>query len=81
MYPFYCKKGAVVRKTLQASKIYIPTLWPDVFDICSFDSLEYDYAISILPLPVDQEIYHRGFGIYDKALSGKAWRKTNVRKA
>ncbi len=54
MYPFYCEKGAVVRKTLQASKIYIPTLWPDVFDICSFNSLEYDYAINILPLPVDQ---------------------------
>lgn len=54
MYPFYCETGAVVRKALQAQKIYIPTLWPDVFDVCKPGMLEYDYAMNILPLPVDQ---------------------------
>ncbi|KUK49739.1 MAG: hypothetical protein XD75_0265 [Parcubacteria bacterium 33_209] len=60
MYPFYCETGAVVRKALQAQKIYIPTLWPDVFDICDPVTLEYDYAMNILPLPVDQR-----YGIED----------------
>ena len=54
MYPFYYENGALVRKALQAQKIYIPTLWPDVFDICNPGSLEYDYAMNILPLTVDQ---------------------------
>ena len=36
------------------NKIYIPTLWPDVLDNCPKDSIEYQYAANILPLPVDQ---------------------------
>lgn len=54
MYPFYAKNGYEIRKTLQAKKIFIPTLWPDVFDHCCESDLEYDYAKNILPLPVDQ---------------------------
>ena len=54
MYPLYIENGAEIRKKLQAEKIYIPTLWPDVFDICTEDELEYDMAKNILPLPVDQ---------------------------
>lgn len=54
MYPLYIKDGARIRKQLQAKKIYIPTLWPDVFDICKNTELEYDMAMNILPLPVDQ---------------------------
>ncbi len=54
MYPLYVTNGAELRKKLQQQKIYIPTLWPDVFDLCSQDMLEYDYAANILPLPVDQ---------------------------
>ncbi|NBK98606.1 MAG: hypothetical protein EOM50_11395 [Erysipelotrichia bacterium] len=54
MYPLYCEDGAEIRKVLRNHNIYIPTLWPDVFNICSPDSLEYDYAMNILPLPVDQ---------------------------
>lgn len=54
MYPLYIENGAEIRKTLQAEKIYIPTLWPDVFDICKEDEIEYDMAKNILPLPVDQ---------------------------
>lgn len=54
MYPLYIENGAEIRKNLQAEKIYIPTLWPDVFDVCTEDELEYDMAKNILPLPVDQ---------------------------
>lgn len=54
MYPFYIKNGEKIRKQLQQKKIYIPTLWPDVFDICKDTDLEYDMAANILPIPVDQ---------------------------
>lgn len=54
MYPFYAENGGRVRKTLQTKKIYIPTLWPDVLEQCGEESLEYQYAENILPLPVDQ---------------------------
>lgn len=54
MYPFYCDAGEIVRKKLQEKKIYIPTLWPDVFNVCAPGTLEFDFAMNILPLPVDQ---------------------------
>lgn len=54
MYPLYCKNGKNIRKKLQEKKIYIPTLWPDVFEYCDISELEYDMADNILPLPVDQ---------------------------
>ena len=54
MYPLYIPDGGRIRKALQKEKIYIPTLWPDVFDICLPDAPEYDMAMNILPLPVDQ---------------------------
>ena len=54
MYPLYIKTGKKVRELLRDKKIYIPVLWPDVFKICSKNTLEYDMAENILPLPVDQ---------------------------
>lgn len=54
MYPLLIKDGRRICKELIARRIYIPTLWPDVFDICGKDTLEYRYAADILPLPVDQ---------------------------
>lgn len=54
MYPLYIKSGEYIRKKLQERKIYIPILWPAVFDKCGEEELEYDLAKNILPLPVDQ---------------------------
>lgn len=54
MYPFYLENGTEVRKLLQKEKIYIPILWPAVFDLCDKNELEYDMAMNILPLPIDQ---------------------------
>ena len=54
MYPFFIKNGSEIRKRLQKDKIYIPILWPHVFNICTEDKLEYQMANNILPLPVDQ---------------------------
>lgn len=53
-YPLYLQNGVNIRKKLQRKKIYIPTLWPSVLEQCDEGFLEYDYALNILPLPVDQ---------------------------
>lgn len=54
MYPFYIENGGKIRKKLQEKKIYIPTLWPAVFNRCQETDLEYDMAQNTLPLPIDQ---------------------------
>ncbi len=59
-YPLYVKNGAEIRKQLQKENIYIPTLWPDVFEVAKEDSFEYRLAQNILPIPVDQR-----YGIED----------------
>ena len=60
MYPLYNENGAKIRKKLQAEKLFIPTLWPAVFERCDEGTLEYDMAKNILPIPVDQR-----YGIQD----------------
>ena len=54
MYPLMLENGAAVRKKLQQKKIYIPTLWPDVFRWCAPEDAEYRMSENVLPLPVDQ---------------------------
>ena len=54
MYPLYLVNGVDIRRKLQEHKIFIPTLWPAVFEICNEDELEYDMAKNILPIPIDQ---------------------------
>lgn len=53
-YPYYVENGIEIRKRLAEKKIYIPTLWPNVLKENHEDSIEYDYAANILPLPCDQ---------------------------
>ena len=53
-YPLLIENGEEVRKMLQQENIYIPTLWPDVFELCKETDLEYNFAKNILPVPVDQ---------------------------
>jgi hypothetical protein len=54
MYPLYLENGDEVRKQLQEKKIFIPTLWPAVFNLCKETDIEYDLAKNILPIPIDQ---------------------------
>lgn len=54
MYPLYIENGYEIKQKLQKKGIYIPTLWSDVFDVCSEADVEYDMAKNILPLPCDQ---------------------------
>ena len=74
MYPLYINNGAEIRKELQKEKIFIPTLWPSVFEVCDENELEYDMANNILPLPIDQRytrfdldyIYYNLMGVYEE---------------
>lgn len=54
MYPLMIENGKEIRRKLQEQKLYIPTLWPSVFEIAEDDSQEYQMAENILPLPIDQ---------------------------
>ena len=51
-YPFYCENGIEVKKYLASRKIFVATLWPNVFSMNV--TLEKDFAENILPLPCDQ---------------------------
>ena len=53
LYPFMVDNPEL-RSILIRNKIYIPTYWPNVFEWCSPDSLEYRLAKNVLYLPVDQ---------------------------
>lgn len=53
-YPLLIENGDELRQKLQKEKIYIPTLWPAVFEVCKENELEYQMSKNILPLPVDQ---------------------------
>lgn len=53
-YPYYHPNGISLRKKLAAKKIFVPTNWSNVIRDMSQDSLEYDWAANILPLPCDQ---------------------------
>lgn len=54
MYPFMIENGKRIRAKLLELKIYIPTLWPAVFNITNTGDIEYKMAENILPLPIDQ---------------------------
>ncbi len=54
MYPLMIANGSLVRKKLQERKIFIPTLWPSVFEVAKLGELEYEMAENILALPIDQ---------------------------
>ena len=54
MYPLYIENGSEIKNELIKRKIFIPTLWPDVFDKTDKCAMEYDMAKNILPIPIDQ---------------------------
>ena len=54
MYPLLLDNGETIRRELNKLKIYVPTLWPDVFAYCRTDSYEYQLAKNLVPLVCDQ---------------------------
>ena len=53
-YPYYHKNGCKLRKWLAGRKIFVPTNWRNILDNFEKDSMEYDWAANVLPLPCDQ---------------------------
>ena len=67
-YPLYLENGSEIRKKLQEKNVYIPTLWPNVFDLCKENMLEYQYAKNILPIPCDQR-----YGMEEMGFKSREW--------
>lgn len=54
MYPLYVENGSTLKKKLIQEKIFVPTLWGDVFEVTSKESMANQFAENIVPLPCDQ---------------------------
>lgn len=75
-YPLYCRDASLLRPSLAAKGVYVPTLWPNVVNGTSAGSVARSYAADILPLPLDQrydedDMRHMA-GIVMDALSNQA---------
>lgn len=53
-YPLFINNAQKVREKLIKNKVYIPLLWPNVLNSSADISLEYNFAMNILPIPCDQ---------------------------
>lgn len=53
VYPFWQEDGTLKSRLLQ-HKIYTATYWPNVFEWCEEEDLEYKMAKEIVYLPIDQ---------------------------
>lgn len=53
-YPYYHTDGIELRKWLAGHKVFVPTYWKNILEKFSEDSMEYQWAANILPLPCDQ---------------------------
>lgn len=53
VYPFMTD-DETLRERLISNKVYVARYWPNVFDWCNAEDLEYRFADRIMPLPIDQ---------------------------
>lgn len=53
VYPYLCKDDSL-RAKLISEQVFVATYWPNVFDWCEENDIEYKFAKYILPLPCDQ---------------------------
>ena len=67
MYPLLVEEAGNMRRRLAARGIYVPTLWPNVFNECTEESFAWRYAANVLPLPIDQR-----YGADDMRVLAKA---------
>lgn len=65
VYPLLNWNGRL-RENLIDNNIYIPTYWPNVFELTTPDDWEYQLSSNLLPLPVDQRY---SLGDLDRVLS------------
>ena len=59
VYPYYTSDNTLKAKLI-SSKIFVATYWPNVFEWCKSDSLEYNFGEQIIAIPIDQR-----YGIED----------------
>jgi len=53
VYPFLSNRKDL-KTQLKENRIYVATYWPNVFDWCNIEQLEYKMAEQIIYLPIDQ---------------------------
>ncbi len=53
VYPFYAT-DETLRQILIENKIFVAQYWPNVLENCAKDTIEYNQAIHIIALPIDQ---------------------------
>ncbi len=54
VYPYLSTIGENLKQNLIQKKVFVATYWPNVFDWCHENELEYSFAKHIIPLPIDQ---------------------------
>lgn len=64
VYPYY-STDENLRKKLISNDVFVATYWPNVFEWCENDSVEYRLALHLLPLPIDQRY---GFDDMDRII-------------
>lgn len=53
VYPFLCNHPDL-RKKLVMYKVFVATYWPNVFEWCEENDIEWQLATNLIPLPIDQ---------------------------
>lgn len=53
-FPFLTAKGKRLKKMLIQKGIFVATYWPNVFEWCDKNQIDYMLAEEIVPIPVDQ---------------------------
>ena len=53
-YPLLLKNGDKIKKELIKERIFLPTYWPNVFDMVPEESFEYHVTKNTIAIPVDQ---------------------------
>lgn len=54
VYPYWVENGKELKKKLISKSIFVATYWPNVFEWCMANDLEYELANNVVCIPVDQ---------------------------
>ena len=54
VYPYWVENGKELKKKLISKSIFVATYWPNVFEWCKSDDLEYELADNVVCTPIDQ---------------------------
>ena len=54
VYPYYVKNGAQLRQYLINNQIFCARYWPNVYEWCTPEDMEYEFTENIVCIPIDQ---------------------------